>query len=211
MRNKSRGYITPSLGGDDSFDASVGRKAISAFGDGGIDLRSPHIPTAFGNARCWRTGRFLVPGLPDGAAGVLPCQSTTTPASVLAHGAEREVVMVGEAGGQGCLLLMNTSISAEAVGAAAAAAATGAARQGREPHPLRAKPISLPATGRHRGGATGGFRQGYAAGGPSVVLYVRSCHVSVPDVSSHSARLPLVAFLVAGIAPARELAATGAA
>lgn len=99
MRNKSRGYITPSLGGDESFDASVGRKAISAFGDGGIDLRSPHIPTAFGNARCWRTGRFLVPGLPDGAAGAMPHRTTTMPATVLAHGAEREVVTVDAAGG----------------------------------------------------------------------------------------------------------------
>ena len=92
MLHKSRGYMKPSLGGDETFDASVGRKPISAFGDGLIDIRKTPIPSEFENVRCWRTGRFhLFRGLAL-RGGPVRRRVTVHRSRVLAHGASVLVV-----------------------------------------------------------------------------------------------------------------------
>ena len=102
MLHKSRGYMKPSLGGDEALDASVGRKPISAFGDGLIDIRKTPIPTESENVRCWRTGRFHVfreLALRDGPAR---CPVTAHPARVLAHGVPVLVVAWEPVGPRSC-------------------------------------------------------------------------------------------------------------
>ena len=179
MLHKSRGYMKPSLGGDETLDALVGRRPISAFGDGLIDIRKTPIPSELENVRCWRTGRFHV--FRDVMPRDDPARHRVTEhrSRVLAHGATVLVVAVEPAGSCCCHHPFVSLVSRHTGGPVRAP--IGAGRQGcrAEPHPRRARPMVC------RRWRSGRIVQGYDPGDSIVALYVHSLHGGVPGGGSH--------------------------